>query len=70
MYAQCPECLAIYRIDAALLAEGLGRGQCGYCHTVFNMLQSISDDLPLDNQVSLHLHVVSFSLFFSVPLQS
>lgn len=46
MYTQCPECLTIYALDAAALAQGHGSVRCGHCTMVFDALPSMSDTLP------------------------
>ncbi|HET9836479.1 MAG TPA: zinc-ribbon and DUF3426 domain-containing protein [Rhodanobacteraceae bacterium] len=46
MYTQCPECLTIYAVDTAALAQGHGKVRCGQCTMVFNALPSLSDTLP------------------------
>ena len=46
MYTQCPECLTIYKIGAAMLTEGHGSARCGHCAAVFDMLRSLTDQLP------------------------
>jgi len=46
MYTQCPECLTVYKVGAATLAEGHGSARCGHCAAVFDMLRSLTDQLP------------------------
>jgi predicted Zn finger-like uncharacterized protein len=46
MYTQCPECLTIYKVGAAVLAEGHGSARCGHCAAVFDMLHSLTEQLP------------------------
>lgn len=46
MYTQCPECLTVYALDAAALAQGHGSVRCGHCTMVFDALPSLSDTLP------------------------
>lgn len=46
MYTQCPECLTIYALDTAALAQGHGSVRCGHCRMVFDALPSLSDTLP------------------------
>lgn len=46
MYTQCPECLTIYKIGASMLTEGHGSARCGHCAAVFDMLRSLTDQLP------------------------
>lgn len=46
MYAQCPECLTIYKLGAAELSQGHGSVRCGHCAAVFDALRTLTDQLP------------------------
>ncbi|HJU27105.1 MAG TPA: zinc-ribbon and DUF3426 domain-containing protein [Rhodanobacteraceae bacterium] len=46
MYTQCPECLSVYALDAAVLAQGHGSVRCAHCTMVFDALPSLSETLP------------------------
>lgn len=46
MYAQCPECLTVYALDAAAIAQGHGNVRCGHCTMVFDALPTLSETLP------------------------
>ncbi len=46
MYTQCPECLTIYKITVATLAEGHGSLRCGHCAAVFDALRTLTEQLP------------------------
>ena len=46
MYTQCPECLTIYKVGAGVLAEGHGSARCGHCAAVFDMLSTLTEQLP------------------------
>lgn len=46
MYTQCPECLTIYKVGASLLSEGHGSARCGHCAAVFDMLRTLTENLP------------------------
>lgn len=46
MYTQCPECLTVYALDTAALAQGHGSVRCAHCTMVFDALPSLSDTLP------------------------
>lgn len=46
MYTQCPECLTVYALDAATLAQGHGSVRCGHCTMIFDSLPSLSETLP------------------------
>jgi predicted Zn finger-like uncharacterized protein len=48
MYTQCPECLTIYKVSAATLAEGHGSARCGHCAAVFDMLRTLTEQLPTE----------------------
>ncbi|MCE3004232.1 MAG: DUF3426 domain-containing protein [Xanthomonadaceae bacterium] len=46
MYAQCPECLTIYKLRAEALAAARGRARCGSCGAEFDTLATLVDELP------------------------
>jgi predicted Zn finger-like uncharacterized protein len=46
MYTQCPECLTIYKIGAAMLAQSHASVRCGHCNAVFDALRTLADQLP------------------------
>jgi len=46
MYTQCPECLTIYKLGAAELAESHGSVRCGHCAAVFDALRTLTEQLP------------------------
>lgn len=46
MYTQCPECLTIYKVGANILSEGHGSARCGHCAAVFDMLGTLTEQLP------------------------
>lgn len=46
MYAQCPECLTVFSLDADALARAHGTVTCGYCSGTFDALASLADQLP------------------------
>jgi len=46
MYAQCPECLTIYKLGATELAGSHGSVRCGHCAAVFDALRTLTDQLP------------------------
>jgi len=48
VYTQCPECLTIYALDVAVLAQGHGSVRCGHCTMVFDALPSLSETLPAE----------------------
>ena len=56
MYAQCPECLTVYALDAATLAQGHGSVRCGHCTMVFDALASLSATLPPEPFSALPIH--------------
>jgi len=67
MYTQCPECLTIYKVGAALLAQGHGSARCGHCAAVFDMLRSLTDQLPETPFQQLDLHGEEGPPQLSVP---
>lgn len=46
MYAQCPDCLTVFSLDAAALAQSGGEVVCGNCDTPFDALQTLAEQLP------------------------
>ena len=46
MFAQCPECLTVYRLAATDIAAARGSVRCGYCNALFDALQTLSEHLP------------------------
>jgi predicted Zn finger-like uncharacterized protein len=53
MYTQCPECLTVYALDTATLAQGHGSVRCAHCTMVFDALPSVSDTLPPEPVMNL-----------------
>ncbi|KAB2896325.1 MAG: DUF3426 domain-containing protein, partial [Dokdonella sp.] len=49
MYTQCPQCLTIYRVAEGDLAAARGHGRCGHCDSVFDMLPTLTTQLPLES---------------------
>lgn len=46
IYSQCPHCLTIYRVGLDDLAGGRGEAACGSCDQVFDVLATLSAELP------------------------
>ena len=46
MYAQCPECLTVYAVDADVLGRVHGLVRCGHCSAVFDSLRMLQAHLP------------------------
>jgi predicted Zn finger-like uncharacterized protein len=46
MYAQCPDCLTVFSLDAGALAQARGAVICGNCETLFDALETLADQLP------------------------
>ena len=46
MYAQCPDCLTVFSMDAELLAQARGHVVCGHCQAQFDALVNLSSQLP------------------------
>lgn len=59
MYAQCPECLTIYKLDAATLAQAHGTVGCGQCGATFNALPTLTEQLPDEPFENLLVHASS-----------
>ncbi|HET7268032.1 MAG TPA: zinc-ribbon and DUF3426 domain-containing protein [Oleiagrimonas sp.] len=56
MYTQCPECLTVYALDTATLAQAQGHVGCGQCGATFNALTSLVEALPDDGFEILSVH--------------
>ncbi|HEX7341401.1 MAG TPA: zinc-ribbon and DUF3426 domain-containing protein [Rhodanobacteraceae bacterium] len=59
MYTQCPECLTVYTLDAATLAQAHGDVGCGQCGATFNALAALTENLPDDDFEILPVHAAS-----------
>lgn len=59
MYAQCPDCLTVFSLDAATLAQASGLVLCGHCETAFDALGSLADQLPPEPFRQLPAHASS-----------
>ena len=46
MYAQCPECLTVFSLNAETIARACGIVACGHCDSTFDALSNLSDQLP------------------------
>lgn len=46
MYAQCPDCLTVFSLDAAALAQAHGAVVCGNCSAAFDALGTLAEQLP------------------------
>jgi predicted Zn finger-like uncharacterized protein len=46
MYTQCPECLTVFSLDVAMLAQARGYVACSNCAAEFDALPSLTDQLP------------------------
>lgn len=59
MYAQCPECLTVFSLDAATVAQAHGTVACGKCGATFSCLATLAEELPDDTYETLPLHPTS-----------
>lgn len=57
MYAQCPECLTVYTLDAETLGRGHGMATCGHCTALFDSLHTLTAQLPPEPFEHLPAHV-------------
>lgn len=62
MYAQCSECLTIYKVRADALVQGRGRVRCGSCGAEFDTLATLTDELPPEPYTTLKRRSVSGTL--------
>jgi predicted Zn finger-like uncharacterized protein len=58
MYTQCPDCLTVYKLDAALLVPACGCVRCNHCHVVFNALGTLAEQLPPEPFTHLPVHAL------------
>jgi predicted Zn finger-like uncharacterized protein len=56
MYAQCPECLTIYKLGVRELASAHGSVHCGHCNAVFDALRTLTEHLPPEPVHTLASH--------------
>lgn len=68
MYTQCPECLTIFRVGAATVAQARGRARCGVCRIEFDMLHALADQLPADPGALIEHHPPGALPTLEVPL--
>lgn len=59
MYAQCPECLTIFTLDAETVAQAHGCVGCGHCGATFDTLATLTEELPPEPFDTLPLHPAS-----------
>jgi len=62
MYAQCSECLTIYKVRADALVQGRGRVRCGSCGAEFDTLATLTDELPPEPYTTLKRRSISGTL--------
>jgi len=58
MYTQCPECLTVYKLDAAALVPACGCVRCDHCGAVFNALGTLAAQLPPEPFTRLQEHAL------------
>lgn len=46
MYAQCPGCYSVYRMDSEILTHAHGQVRCSVCELVFDAVATLRDRLP------------------------
>ncbi|MCE5232828.1 MAG: zinc-ribbon and DUF3426 domain-containing protein [Mizugakiibacter sp.] len=59
MYTQCPECLTVFALDAASVAQARGSVRCGHCSAVFDAIATLTEALPPEPFDSLPAHTPS-----------
>lgn len=57
MYTQCPGCLSLYLLTLEQLVQGRGRARCASCLTDFDVLASLSEQLPQPPDTMLTRHL-------------
>jgi predicted Zn finger-like uncharacterized protein len=56
MYTQCHECLTIYKVSVDTLTQAGGHARCGHCAAVFDMLKTLTEQLPPEPFLQLGIH--------------
>ncbi len=46
MFTECPTCQTLFRVTGAILRAGHGQVECGQCHSVFDAIERLIDDVP------------------------
>ncbi|MCB1743835.1 MAG: zinc-ribbon domain-containing protein [Gammaproteobacteria bacterium] len=46
MFATCPRCATVFRVNAAQLRRGHGEVRCGHCREVFDAVATLTDEMP------------------------
>ncbi len=46
MFTECPACQTMFRVTGAILRAGHGQVECGQCHTIFDAIDRLIDDVP------------------------
>lgn len=59
MYAQCPDCLTIFKLGTAELAATRGNVRCGHCAAVFDALRTLTEQLPPEPIEYLDTHATA-----------
>jgi predicted Zn finger-like uncharacterized protein len=62
MYAQCPDCLTVFSLEAETLAQARGEVVCGHCGVAFDALATLADQLPPEPFRHLHEHASSVGM--------
>ena len=56
MFAQCPECLTVFKLATADIAAAHGSVRCGHCAAVFDALRTLAEQLPPEPIERLDAH--------------
>jgi predicted Zn finger-like uncharacterized protein len=59
MFTQCQHCGAVYPVDAKTIAQARGQVRCGHCGGVFNALERLTDQAPINPDSRLPVHVAA-----------
>jgi predicted Zn finger-like uncharacterized protein len=46
LFTECPTCQTMFRVTGAILRAGHGQVECGQCHTIFDAIERLIDDIP------------------------
>lgn len=59
MFTQCQHCGAVYPVDAKTIAQARGQVRCGHCGGVFNALERLTDQAPINPDSRLPVHIAA-----------
>jgi len=46
LFTECPTCQTMFRVTGAILRASHGQVECGQCHSIFDAIERLIDDIP------------------------